>query len=758
MKICLPLNEKQSFIAAMICLSVALAALFFPLPKDYLSRADVSVKIFDRNDNLLMELTPDRAGISDPVKLEDVPKSFLDLLLYSEDRRFYEHAGVSLRSIARAMYQNVRARRVVSGGSTVTQQLARTRLQDVKPFALRKLAEVWLALRIDLYFTKRDILEAYVNQVYAGNHVYGFSQAARTYFDKTLDQLTPLETAALVQTIRAPSVFDLYRATTRVEERAKFLLQRYAAAGYMTPEELALDMEEPVRIRPFGTEVAAPHFCLWVYDEAKKLVPRGTRIAEIHTTLDLELYNAFLNIVRDRMRRLESRNVNQASILFVDNASMEILVMLGSQDFFGERGQINGVFIRRQPGSTMTAFTYALALESEKFTAATILPDVFLEFQSPVGKYVPQNYDRRYHGPVRLAMALGCSYNVPAVWTVDRLGLEPYYAFLKRAGFDSLVKPARFYGLGLTLGNADVTLYELTRGYTMFPNGGMLRQPRGILYVLSANGKYFEPRDTEAVRLISPETAFLMSRLLSEFKYKAPAFGVNSPINFPFPVAVKTGTTKDFRDNTVVAWSTRWTMGIWAGNFTGEPMRETPSASGSALFLRDIVQWMYNLGLPIGEPFSYDGLDITLEYVCPLSGMKPGPNCPDKIIEYFRRGTEPTQECTWHAANGIVMPQEFRQWSEANLPGANVTITNTGRFRIISPRQGDVYRLDPDVQLQSQQIRFETTQTSETVEWYVNGEFFAEGNRLYWQLRTGEFTIEARAGEEKSSVRIVVVN
>lgn len=753
-----PYGEKKSLLAALISAAAILLFVFFPLPKNWLASPESSVRIYDRDDNLLMELTPDKSGFSDPVSLDEVPASFTALLLFSEDRRFYKHHGVSLLSVVRASYQNLHAHRIVSGGSTIDQQLARLRLPPFRSAFLRKLAEMRLALRIDLYFPKRTVLEAYCNQVYLGNRIYGFAKAARVYFDKDLSQLTLLESAALILSIRSPQKYDLYRNTQEVEDKAKTLLKLYYRAGKLSTERYALETEDHLRIRPFETDTLAPHFCLWVYEQAKKLVPRRYRISEVHTTLDGKLYRAALDVVRDRMTRLQARNVDQASLLMIDNRSMEILVMLGSRDFFGDLGQINGVFIERQPGSTMKAFNYALALESGRFTPATVLPDLYLEFPSPVGKYIPDNYDERYHGPVRLAMALGCSYNIPAVYVENQMGLYRYYKLLRDAGFDSLDRPARYYGLGLTLGAADCTLYELTRAYTIFPNGGLLREPRAIFYVMTTEGKAFmPPGEPSPRRIVSRETAFLISHILSEFKYKTPAFGANSPIDFPFPIAVKTGTSKDFRDNTVEAWTTDWTLGIWTGNFSGEPMRNTPSAAGGAIFLRDLVEWMHNNGYPTGQAFDYSNLDITMEKVCALSGMKAGPYCTDTVIEFFLRGTEPDKECTWHTPDGTMFPDLYRRWAESNLPGMEPTFVIGEGLQIESPREGDVYRLDPTIPLQSQQIRFEAIGCGEGVKWYVNGREAGEGRRTYWQLAEGNWRIEARDNGTNASVNITVV-
>ena len=734
-------------------------AIFFAIPydKNFLEISNPSVKIFDKDDVLLMELTPELAGFSSKFELKDVPTNFIKLLLFSEDREFEHHPGFSLKSFGRIIYQLVFKGLSPAGGSTISQQLAKLKYGINRNNLITKVFEFFRALKIECYFDKPGILESYLNNIYLGNHIYGLKKAAEVYFSKDMEGLTLLEMASMIEMLKAPSYYDPYKQTALVEEKAKNLLERAWKAGLIAQAEFEVNNEDRLIIYPYRAEIKAPHFCFWAFETAKKLAANPADITEIHTTLDYALYEQVAAISKDRMLYLKTKNANHVSVLMVDNKTSEIRVMMGSVDFFSEDGQINGVMMKRQPGSTMKPFTYALALESMDFTPSTILPDIYSEFPSMVGKYVPKNYDWHYHGPVRLAMALGCSYNVPSVYLLHKVGLYIYFVFLKEAGFDSLDRPQEFYGLGLTLGNADISLYELVRGYMVFPNSGVYSDLKGIRYIMTKDQQAIFPKEPVKKTVLSPETAFLINHILSEYKYKTPAFGVNSPINFPFPVAVKTGTSKDFRDNYLVGYNPEFTIGIWTGNFSGEPMKNLPSASGGGVILRDIVLHLYNNGWDMGQKFSPEGLEIVKVPVCKLSGMLAGKE-RDSDMEYFTRGTEPSAECDWHQGGKIVIPEKYEDWAKKNINESIVEVAYQEGMKISSPAEGDIYRIDSSIPGESQAIELRAMCETPNIEWFVNGKYYGSGKRVFWTLQPGEFTIKAVAdGKIEDSVSIIIV-
>ncbi len=742
----------------ILSISLSLIILMYflwPYPASYLQAEQETLRIYDRSGEILMELTPGRSGFIDALPLESYPGRFIDLVLFSEDRHFYRHAGISLRAIARALWQNIRSGQTLSGGSTITQQLVKYKNGRFRNSFFSKILELAQAVRLDLHYSKEDILEYYLNHIFMGYRNQGFNQAAHSYFGKDIQNINDLEMAALIQLIKGPSLYDIYHRTAVLEQRARDLLQSAYEEGILSPEYYELSLEQHLEIVSPKMSFTAPHFCLWVLEQARRIVPRGQAIAELHTTLDAELYRSCLSIARGRLSQLTEKMAGQSSILILDNRSGDILSMMGSVDWYAEDGQINGVTMKRQPGSSMKAFTYALALESGHYHLSSILPDIPSDFPAMVGKYIPRNYDERFHGPVRLAVALGSSYNVPAVYLAHRIGIRKYFSTLKDLGFDSLLRSPQYYGLGLTLGNADVSLLELTRAYMSLGNRGMWKDIQAIDYIVTTQGKVIRPPSSQPRQVFSPHTAMLISHVLEDFRYKAPAYGATSPLNLPWPVSVKTGTTKDFRDNTVEAYTGELTIGIWTGNFSGQAMKDLPSARGAGLILRDLLLELYNQGYHHSPAFSEtEGGFRTLE-VCSLSGDLAGPYC-SPVTEYFAPGAEPRELCGWHQPGGILLPPEYREWGQLNLADRMTGHPADQSLLIVSPSQGDTYQIDSLMDIRHQMIRL-SAQGPEPIHWTIDGAALGQGKELYWQLSPGIHWIEARHKDLSSRVKIVVV-
>ncbi len=736
----------------------ALAAVYLimPYPDSYLTGFNRSIRILDRNEELLLELTPYQSGFMTYTGLDKISPGFLDLLLYSEDRKYYQHIGIRPLSMARAMAGNIKNWRFVSGGSTITQQLVKIRCGIKRNNWLTKFLEIFRALRLNIHFSKRDILESYINQVFMGNHTYGVGEAARVYFNKEAYNLSLLESAALICVIREPNHLDLRKNMFEAQAKALELLENAKKDNIISLEDLNAAKSSRLNVHYEHQNQYAPHFALWALEEARKLVPEQENIKEVITTLDLKLYLDLVEICKNRIRLMKKNNAHDLGLVCIDNQSMEVLAMVGSLDYYSEGGMINAALIKRQAASTMKAFTYALALDSGQFTASTVLPDIYTEFPSVIGKYIPRNYNSLFHGPVRLSVAFGSSYNVPAVYTLNKIGLHAYYNFLKKVGFDSIEKPADYYGLGLTLGNADVTLLELVRAYSIFPNSGKYGNITGLRFVRTAKGKVYKPVKKIIVNVIQPETAFLISHILSDYKYKAPGFGANSPIHFPFPLAVKTGTSKDFRDNFIVAFDKNITLGIWNGNLTGEPMRNLPTAVGGGIILRDIAIYLSNHGHSFSQAVP-DGLNIVQERICKLSGMLAGPEC-DSDYEYFIKGTEPKDNCDWHHSRTVEFPDEYMKWASENYID-KVRIKPADDLRIIYPVDGDIFQISAEIPDRSQQITFKANSKYPDVVWFINGRKIAGGKNALWQLQPGEFQVEACAdsGNVSNSIKIIVV-
>lgn len=746
-----------------VVLAVFILFLAWPYPRGYLASGGLEpVSVYDRHGKLLMEFTPGLSGFCRTVKREEIPETLERLLLFSEDRRFYRHHGVSFRDFARAMFRNVQSWRFRYGGSTLTQQLVKSLWGRSRNNLFTKPFEWLQALRLELHFSKSEILTAYVNRVYCGNRIYGFARASEIYFHKTLDQLDPAEAAALVSLVRAPSEYNPYlpEGLSRLKTSVRGLLSRaetmpQIAGLSLNPEEFEIYRNAELQVFPWEIEFAAPHFCLYALEEAKRAVPKRAEIRCVTTTLDLELYRLCLQTAKNRLDVLRDLGAEDASFVMIDNRTLDILVMIGSVDYFGDKGQINAARIKRQAASTMKAFTYALALEGRKFNPSSILPDMPGAYDAPVGKYVPKNYSERYHGPVRLAEALGSSLNVPAVYLLHEIGVYPLYRLLKGLGFDSINRQPSFYGLGLTLGNADVTLQELVNAYTVFPNNGRFSRARAVLKVEAADGRLYAPKLEPESRALTPETCLQMNRILSDYRYKEMGFGSTSALRYPFPVAAKTGTSKDYRDNWIVGYTPLFTSGLWVGNLHNQPMKQLPSSLGAAVLLRDVLLELYNSGYPF--PDFQTGSDQILPIrVCSVSGKPAGPFCVETMEESYIRGTEPSSECDWHRPEGLVLPELYRAWAEKSPMAVRLSLSSESGLRIIHPADGDIFQLSPDIDVSHQKLSFEAVAPGE-VEWSVDGKKVGAGKNALWVPEAGKHTVEARCRNGQSeSVQIIV--
>ncbi len=705
-----------------------LSWLLFPYSHNALT-VDRELVIQDRNGEELARFSDLNKGYGLSMTLRDCPKNFVSLLLFSEDRTFYYHHGISLRAIVRVLWQFLQKGRFSSGGSTITQQLVKIRAGIRRNNLWTKFLELHRAIKLDLHFTKEDILTAYLNQVSLGHQIHGFQLAAHHYFKKDMWQLNLLEQAALIKLLQQPSNYDPYRHPLRLERMAKNLLRR--DAQNLNVADLKLALKDRLSIQVPEQEWFAPHFSQRIREWAKT-----KNVQTVRTTLDLELYCLFQQVAKNRINLIRYNPGIQASALMIDNETGEILVYMGSSDFWGESGQVDGVRMKRQPGSTMKPFVYALALNEGLLTPASIIPDIPTDFPAPVGKYIPQNYDRRFHGPVRMAVALASSYNVPAIWTIHHVGLFNVYHFLKSVGFESLKRPARFYGLGLALGNADVSLYEMVRAYSLFSRGGTPVSLKNVLAV-QGEGKWETVSfpDENKKGSVSPESAALITHILSDFSYKVPAFGVNSPLRFPFPVAVKTGTSKNFRDNTIFAYTPRFTIGVWMGTFSGKTLREMPSSLGAGVILRDILLELHNRHPDWFPVFDYSNLNLTTVKICSLSGKLAGPRC-NTMSELFVRGSEPTEICDWEEKG---LPSLYCEWAMDHYFPTSVGSRRTETALILSPHASDTFRIDPSVDRAHQAISLKASVNGGL--WTINGRHIGQGQRILWVLEPGRQNI-----------------
>ncbi|MER3525260.1 MAG: penicillin-binding protein 1C, partial [Ignavibacteria bacterium] len=655
-------RRRWQFIVGGAGVASALVVVSFFLPLDhqlFSPTRTTSLRIVDRHGVLLREVLSEQEGRGRWSALEEISPHMVDAMIAGEDARSFLHPGVDLLAVLRAAWQNMKAHRIVSGGSTITMQVVRS-VYPIPRTLFGKLREIWYALRLERMLAKRHILEQYLNRVTFGYQAVGVDAAATMYFGKPPSQLSIPESAFLAAIPNAPAHNDPYRRMERVRLRQRYILARMEQEGFITPDERRRAEDDPLVLTPRTASFKAPHFTTMILQQLS--ADERSQLREIRTTIDQNIHQNIQKsaelLVQAHLQRLRNHHVGNAALVVIDNTKHELLALVGSRDFFDTTAhtQVNGALALRQPGSAIKPFTYGVALING-MTASTLLADIPRSPNEHEVDFLPENYDRRYHGPVRLRVALACSYNVPAVRLVEQFGEELLLSTLHTAGIVSLNKPSAFYGVGLTLGNGEVTLLELSNAYSALACGGMYAPLEMVLDVhfvkraaeTPAVGKTQAWRfGGEVQRVFSPQVAFILTDILSDAQARAPAFGANSSLTLPFPCAAKTGTSKDYRDNWAIGYTPRYTVGVWVGNFDATPMKLVSGITGAAPLMRDMLLALHRTE---HAPAAFERHPRLVEVkICPRSGMKPGRHCPGEVHELFLAGTEPRTVCEVHRA------------------------------------------------------------------------------------------------------------
>ncbi|ABC81806.1 glycosyl transferase, family 51 / Penicillin-binding protein, transpeptidase [Anaeromyxobacter dehalogenans 2CP-C] len=693
-----PALVRVAAVLAGLSAVAALAAGVFvawPLPDGLLERRPVAaVRFTDRDGGLLREVASRADGRSVPLpRGEPVPPRVRAAFVAAEDARFERHPGVDPLAVARAGWQLVRHRRVVSGASTLTMQLARALVPHPRT-AGGKLVEALWALRLEAHLGKDELLRAYLDRVPLGGDLYGVEAAAALYFGRPARTLSAAQAALLAGLARAPSALDPLRRPEASRERALAVLGRMEALGLVGAEEARLAREAPLDLAAPERSFEAPHL---VEALSGRLGALGLdAAAEVETALDRGLQRDVEELVRAELAG--DPRLGNVAVIVVDNASGEVLAYVGSADFLDAAGlgQNDGVRARRQPGSALKPFAYGLAL-ARGYTAASVLSDVEVRLATPTGDWVPRNYDRRAHGPVPLRAALQNSYNVPAVRLAEALGPERVLRTLRAAGFESLSGGADRYGAGVVLGNGDVTLRELARAYRGLARGGLLEPLREVRAARDAAGRPLPVARELAPRRFLPAGAVaLLTDILSDEAARAPAFGVHNALRLPFPVAAKTGTSRAYVDNWTAGYTAERTVAVWVGSFDGRPMQGVSGITGAGpVFARVMVRAMRGI-----EPAPLvDRGRFTRARVCPLTGLRAGTGCPGALEEVFLPGTAPSAACAAHAHGPgapVALAPELLGWARAEgiAAVADGAAADAGAPRVLLPADGDEYLVE----------------------------------------------------------------
>lgn len=663
-------------VLGIILLLVVLAwtARSLPDPNTVIRRDGFSTKIVDRDGETLYDLYTDYNRL--PVKFEEISPLLRQATVAVEDKEFYTHEGFSIWGMIRGgsrLFTRGRAQ----GGSTLTQQLVKNVLLTSDRSLVRKVKELVLAIQIERKFSKDEILTMYLNEAPYGGTAVGIAAASERYFGKLPSDLTLTQAAILAGMPQAPSRYSPYgNDPTAYIGRTTSVLRRMREDGYIdkVAEEASLAELPNVEFKDQSVEIRAPHFVFYVKDQLVDLL--GEAVVEqggytVTTTLDTELQELAQTTVAEEIGKLGKAGIGNGAAMVMNPQNGEILSMVGSKDYFATDydGEVNVVMSLRQPGSTIKPVTYAAAF-AKGYSPATMLLDVPTKF--PGGRegefYEPKNYDGKFHGPTQLRFALGSSLNIPAVKLLSLVGLKDMLSLAYNMGFESLeptTENMKRFGLSVTLGGGEVRLYDLVRAYSAFANGGERIEPVSILKVERDGQVIYEAKQAKKQRVISEEVAFLINHVLYDNNARLLTFGANSYLNMNGrPIAVKTGTTNDKRDNWTIGWSSNAVVGVWVGNNDNSPMKDVASGvTGASPIWRKIMLKAWEKYK--GDDFVAPG-NVEARQVDTVSGY-PEHDGYSARADYFVKGTAPTEPDPIHTKVKVCRSDENKLAPEVDV-------------------------------------------------------------------------------------------
>ncbi|MEK7078677.1 MAG: transglycosylase domain-containing protein [Patescibacteria group bacterium] len=620
-----------------------------PAPGKLSQISENSTVFYDRDGKILFEMYKDKNRL--PVAFKDISDHLKKATIAIEDKNFYTHGGISQMGILRAAFTALTRGRISGSGSTITQQLIKNVLLDSSRNASRKIKELILAVSVESKYTKDQILEMYLNEIPYGGSFVGIGSATKGYFNKAPKDLNILESAILAGLPQSPSYYSPFIGVKDTwKGRTKDVLRRMREDGYITSqqEKDALIQMNKIVFSSSKMSINAPHFVFYVKEQIEK--EYGTKILDqglkIKTTLSLDTQTAIEKIVKDEITKIKDDfNVGNGAAVVLDSQTNEILSMVGSYDFNDvDYGKFNAALGLRQPGSSIKPLTYATAFE-KGYTPATMLMDVKTTFPTKgQPDYVPVNYDGKFHGPVQLRLALGNSFNIPAVKLLSMIGIRDFLQKASDMGLATLAPTEdnmNRFGLSLTLGGGEVTLVDITSAFSVFARGGIRKETQSILEIKDhKNQVIYRARPGKETKPLSPEVSFLISHILSDNNAREIEFGLRSYLNVPGKiVAVKTGTTDDKRDNWAIGFTKGITVGVWVGNNDNTKMNPkiASGATGASPIWYQAMQALlkkYPDGI-MDKPSKVKALTIDSYF-----GGLPKDSNPARS-EYFIEGTEP---------------------------------------------------------------------------------------------------------------------
>ncbi len=714
----MPAWPGKSWWPALAGLALALCASWASAVPSYQAfRADhrpSDLTLLDRNGTPIQTLRLDNTVRRlDWVPLQDLSPALLLAMVLSEDQRFWQHSGIDWQAVASSAWANLLNSRT-RGASTLTMQLAGLMDDDLaRPASGRsprqKLQQALAAKRMERQWTKSQILEAYLNAVPFRGELVGINALSQTLFGKHPSGLDVQEAAIAAVLVRAPNA-----PARQVAQRACGVVQ---LMGQQCTGLSGLTAAALVRRggMPLGEQLA-PHLA--------RQVLRADGPPAQRSTLHAPLQRLALAALREHLGELQGHNAEDGAIVVLDNRTGEVLAWVGSSGSFSDAPQVDGVLARRQPGSTLKPFVYALAFERGLVTPATLLSDSPAQLTTGAGLYLPQNYDRHFRGWVSARTALGSSLNVPAVRVASLLPPDALFEQLNRWGL-ALPHSGGYYGHALALGGVDVTLLSLANAYRGLANGGVVSAPRWVLDDVTDTSRDLKRVNTTAAghQVADAAAVFLVTDILADNSARVGTFGLASALATRGFAAVKTGTSKDLRDNWCLGFTDRYTVGVWVGNASGEAMHGVSGISGAAPIWQRLVQQLHQTEVSRAPPVAKG---VVLRELVFADGQEPARS------EYFIRGTE----------------------QRASAAGVSMLSSSNAPFGITNPRNGSVFALDPDIPPSAQKLRFE----GQPGVWTLNGQRVGQGASVAWRPRSGRhrLVLSDSRGREVQAVEFVV--
>lgn len=687
-------------------------------------------QIVDRHGTPLSVTYQNPWNVHEYVPLYAIPSFLQQAFITAEDRRFHTHRGVDWLARLQALWQNLRARRVVRGASTITEQVVR--ILHPRP---RTVWSRWLegfeAMQLERRLSKAAILECYLNQVPYARQRRGVVQAARTYFDRELDTLQQHEMLALAVLVRAPSRLDLWRSVVPIRKPLEQLARRLRDATLLSTAEYQQVLSQDLTLAAARLPVQASHFLHYV---RRLALPSALwQHGRLQTTLDASLQMRAQALLEGRLRDLQALGVTDGALLVVEQASNQVLAWVSAGG-----SQVDAVLSPRQPGSTLKPLLYALALE-HGWTAATLVEDAPLAQSIGAGLHMYRNYSGQHYGWLRLREALGNSLNVPAVRTIDFVGVSTFLERLQRLGFHSLTEVAEHYGNGLALGNGEVTLFELVQAYATLARQGTFAPLRVLPHASPEQGpeqgREQGPEQGPEARVYRAEVSAIIADILADPEARHREFQRANLLRFPVETAVKTGTSSDYRDAWAVGFSRHYTAGVWMGNLQQRPMRDVTGSVGPALVLRALFAELHrNLET---RPLPRHPQLVT-SHVCRLTGQRAGPHCPT-LQEWFVPGTAPTHLCPLH---------------QPGAPAVSASHSVPPPLQLIRPTPGLQLAMDPRIPdaLEVLPLLLPKAMHPVKVDWLVDGQVVGSTashvRQFLWPLVRGTHTAQARVWQE----------